>query len=902
MAVDIGPKIGIEGEAQYRKELNQIIQGQKTLAAESKAVSAAMQDETDAEKKAAAEKDVLNRQIATQREKLAKLQEGLTASARKYGEADTRTQKWQQAVYNATGELANMEHKLRSSDGQVEEITQDMGEAEKATSGWGDVMKGTLAADVVKKGLALIKEAISGIAEKTWEASKAGAAYADEFLTLETTTGVATDTLQELAYMEGIADVSTGDVAGAIQKLKKTMATAESQNESYAKKMAKAAQETDEEKRAAKEASIELGSTAAAYAELGVSVKDANGNFRRGEDVFFDMIAALGKVEDETRRDQLAMTLMGKSATDLNPLITAGADALDQMRREAHDAGYVLSGSALSALGKQQDAMDRLDKKTEALSNRFATKLAPSVTKAYSLMGDTLDNPRVKRGLDVVAEGIGGIISGASELAAKVLPGLFQIFNLGDERLRLYTDNQLALVESLDELTQSHSDMISEYKANAMEIVNESKRTEGLWKELQTLVGENGEVKKADEERVNYITSELKEALGVQMELEDGILQGYKEQQKEIDNLIQKRQAEALMSAGMSAFTQAQTKRNEALETAAKFYDQIAEAEKDVLQAEQDLNEARSQARNQPGYANMGEQYVEQMTVVQQKRLSDARAALDKIKEDYEAASQKAADYYATVDRWERAQTAAANGNYKEVVRILTDEFAVTLDYYRDKKRLNDQEKKDLKAKIKDAELTIQEYKKNLKAGLAGFSEAGLAEMESYVEEARRILDGKEVAGHWLDGLINGLGDAKKQRQLEKAALIPAKTVRDTTKNYLQIASPSRMADWMGTMWDDGLARGLLRNKDKVDAAAYQVATAFTGPAAANIRTASYSGGVTAAPIGGVGGGTSSYTINLGGITVPVSGAGAVNEAVLARRVAAELTGELNRRRRAWTT
>ena len=70
---DIGPKIGIEGEAQFRRELAQINQGMKTLDAEAKAVAAAMQDETDAEKKAAAQKDVLNRKILSQKEKLEKL-------------------------------------------------------------------------------------------------------------------------------------------------------------------------------------------------------------------------------------------------------------------------------------------------------------------------------------------------------------------------------------------------------------------------------------------------------------------------------------------------------------------------------------------------------------------------------------------------------------------------------------------------------------------------------------------------------------------------------------------------------------------------------------------------------------------------------------------------------------
>ena len=376
MAVDIGPRIGIEDEKKFRNELNQINQALKTLGSEAKAVAAQMENETDAEKKSAAQKDVLNRQILTQRDKLKKLEEGLKASADKYGEADVKTMKWQQAVHDATAQLAKMENELADTDDKVEDTAESFDDAQQATLGWADVMKGSLLADAVKSGLSFIKDAVSGIAEKTLEASKAGAAYADNFLTLATTSGLAVDTLQEFAYMDGIADVSVDTLTGAITKLKRTMTTAADQNEAYGEKMAKAAEETDATKRAAKEASIELGSTAAAYQALGVSIMDGEGNFRRAEDVFIDMLTALGDVKDETKRDALAMELMGKSATELNPLITAGADAVAEMREEARKAGYVLSGSALSALGKQQDAMDRLDKKTEALSNRFAVKLA----------------------------------------------------------------------------------------------------------------------------------------------------------------------------------------------------------------------------------------------------------------------------------------------------------------------------------------------------------------------------------------------------------------------------------------------------------------------------------------------------------------------------------------------
>ena len=44
MAVDIGPKIGIDGEAEFRKEINSITQQIKTFGSEMKAVTSEFAD------------------------------------------------------------------------------------------------------------------------------------------------------------------------------------------------------------------------------------------------------------------------------------------------------------------------------------------------------------------------------------------------------------------------------------------------------------------------------------------------------------------------------------------------------------------------------------------------------------------------------------------------------------------------------------------------------------------------------------------------------------------------------------------------------------------------------------------------------------------------------------------
>lgn len=119
MAVNIGPKIGIDGEAEYRKSLNNIIQQQKTLKAEMEATSTAFDKNATAQDKAKAKAENLTKQIDNQRTRVEKLKEMVQASAEKYGEADTKTLKWKEALANATTELNGMEAELADVNAEL---------------------------------------------------------------------------------------------------------------------------------------------------------------------------------------------------------------------------------------------------------------------------------------------------------------------------------------------------------------------------------------------------------------------------------------------------------------------------------------------------------------------------------------------------------------------------------------------------------------------------------------------------------------------------------------------------------------------------------------------------------------------------------------------------------------
>lgn len=163
MAVNIGPKIGVDGEAEYRRQINQIIQQSKTLESQMKLVASQFTSATTAEEKNAKTAAVLTKQIDTQRERVKLLAEQTGKAAAKYGESDVKTQKWQQALNEATATLNKMQNELRDTASELQDMDSEMdGGAKKALS-FGDVLKANLASDVIISGVKAMASAIKEV-------------------------------------------------------------------------------------------------------------------------------------------------------------------------------------------------------------------------------------------------------------------------------------------------------------------------------------------------------------------------------------------------------------------------------------------------------------------------------------------------------------------------------------------------------------------------------------------------------------------------------------------------------------------------------------------------------------------------------------------------------------------
>lgn len=119
---DIGPKISVEGEKEYRQQMQNIIARQKEYAAELKSVTASMDENTSAEQRASSVAAVLRKQIAAQTDALTAQKGMLEKTIEKHGDASTQASAYRTAVYKTNAELETLKSRLRDAENGLGEF------------------------------------------------------------------------------------------------------------------------------------------------------------------------------------------------------------------------------------------------------------------------------------------------------------------------------------------------------------------------------------------------------------------------------------------------------------------------------------------------------------------------------------------------------------------------------------------------------------------------------------------------------------------------------------------------------------------------------------------------------------------------------------------------------------
>lgn len=427
MAYNIGPKIGIDGEAEFRRQISQINTEYKTLVAQTKAVTAEFDKNGDEQGKLRATAAQLQKQIDNQRSKVSLLENAWGKAKAKFGDSSIEAQRLEGALYDAQAEVSKLEKELANADaelaavseafrgaggdagdftgsaqdaadkiadfadaadnasGDANDFSDSVDDAGEASLNFSDILKAGILSDAIMSGFRKLlegaKDFASGMIESAAQVQAENAQFEQTFSGFE---AAARSSLQAVADEAGITATR---MQGSYTKI-------------YA--FAKTAGADSEEALGLAQRALEAAADSAAYYDR--SIEDATETLQSFLKGNYANDAALGIAATETTRNTAANEKYAKSFQELSEsqkvdvllsMVEAGNKASGALGQAARE-----SGSWENATGELKEAQRQLQ---AVLGDPVMKNTIPIIQKFTDKM-----NAAAKSGkLDELAEGIG---------------------------------------------------------------------------------------------------------------------------------------------------------------------------------------------------------------------------------------------------------------------------------------------------------------------------------------------------------------------------------------------------------------------------------------------------------------------------------------------------------------
>lgn len=114
------------------------------------------------------------------------------------------------------------------------------------------------------------------------------------------------------------------------------------------------------------------------FKRLNISIKNSDGTLKSATDVMGELSKAFEVNENGALRTSMAMTLLGKSGTELIPLLAGGTAEFEKYQKEMTDYGLLLTEQEIALAGATGDHFDRMGRSAEILKAKVGGALAPA--------------------------------------------------------------------------------------------------------------------------------------------------------------------------------------------------------------------------------------------------------------------------------------------------------------------------------------------------------------------------------------------------------------------------------------------------------------------------------------------------------------------------------------------
>lgn len=121
--------IALDGEKEFKAAIAGINKDLSVLTSEMRKVTSEFADSADAQKAAAAQAEVYEKQITKQREKIDTIRAALESARKEYGENSKQVKDWQIKLNNAEAQLNDTENALKNLRSNLDDVGEGFDEA-----------------------------------------------------------------------------------------------------------------------------------------------------------------------------------------------------------------------------------------------------------------------------------------------------------------------------------------------------------------------------------------------------------------------------------------------------------------------------------------------------------------------------------------------------------------------------------------------------------------------------------------------------------------------------------------------------------------------------------------------------------------------------------------------------
>lgn len=636
------------------------------------------------------------------------------------------------------------------------------------------------------------------------------------------------------------------------------------------------------------------------------SIEDLQARFAKGGDsaksATSEVLKALFEMDDKVKQNQAGVDLFGTMWEDLGidgvkalMKVNGSADKTKNTMKKIKDIKYDDVEADWASLGRtvQTDVINPIGKSlfpevkklckftskhtddiiptlkqigvltTAIWSGKKATKIVTEIKNlwgAYKSLKAATDAAKISQeGLNTAQKAnLWGLVAGLVVGAIGEIWAFSEANDSAKQSQEELNEAQEKAKEEIKELKDANDEYVQSKKDAASEVESEFQYYDDLWGELQGIVDKNGEVKKGYEDRAKFITNELSEAIGKEIEWNGNVITSYDNVAESMDKALESKKALAMLSATEDAYQTAVSGLAGAKTDSVNQYAVVHKNKIDVSNAKDSVNSLQihdTKAENVAWWAyenknidkhtlgvinaySKGEKVDEEELSVAQSRikaletaydqelkkrknvLSQRESDLEEAEAKYKEYQNKLVNYNTTIQNFENLTAATAKGNTEEIKAAMSDVANSIVTYTTGTKDALEQQ-------VNDFKTNAENLRTAYKDGVEGVTKDQVEAAEELQERAEIELAKYNDMYGTVAAIATGKADEiNAQQQKIKNGFIDAETgSRESLEN--QLANFTANYELLKTAMDEnqpGVTQKMVDNaKELVDKATVEL-------------------------------------------------------------------------------